>query len=352
MERTTFAYIDGGLVDNQPLTVALDALAERPALDRRLFLIDPRVDWVKPGYGDQAPDLTALDPLSIMLRLGDISRTDSVHQDLERVRNMEDQQDVINALRKQLRVLPALQQALLSAWPQVRERRFHAGAWALWSLLGGEGGDGGEGDDPQAPVPLVNADMRAVWAQVARQERLALRVRLAESISQLHLPAGHPARTLLANDDAWIPYYRALASVRKLDRRFRKLRYLVWTRHLDRPSGVVLEPEVFASHQSQIIAAFKDLNSLADKLEQTGQALLAHFADALHGDDADAKQRWREGFLNDARAMQVLEALAGTGYTPALRVRRLTPLDIYADDVDRNRLQPLAGGRSMPLAGS
>lgn len=334
--RTTFAYIDGGVVDNQPLTVALDALAERPALDRRLFYIDPRVQWLPPGYGEANPDPEGLDPVSILRRLGDISRTDSVHQDLERVRAMEDQHELIAALRQRRDVQPAL----LAIYPKVRERRLHPGAWQLWTLIGG--------DEPGDPTGLVDAEVRTAWEDATRWDRLPLRARLAEYLrEQLRdskRPADHPAWFQLADDQAWSDFYRALANLRKLDRRFRQLRYQVWREYLCCRD----EPGVLDRLRAAIVAAFRDLAGQGRRLHQVGQARLERLAGAVGAQDLDT---WCKARLDEARAVQVLESLAGTSTAGALRVRRVTPFDIYVEGADRNRLHPLAGGQLNSFGG-
>lgn len=346
-ERTSFLYIDGGVVDNQPLTIALDALAERPASDRRLFFVDPRITWAQPGYGPLEPDLTDLDPLSVYLRLSAVARADSIHQDLERLRRMRDDLDLLAQMQGRVFRDDSFRQALLAVYPDLVTRRFHAGAWALWQLIAPRG---------DASPALVGPTVQQAWAAVCAQERFALRARLGEYLNLLAActpadlgvvpfpypvpPALAAARALVADQTHWVDYYQALDAVRALDARFRQLRYEVWEGHL----GLGRTGPLDAPLQAKITAALSDLHRHAETLRQVRLALIEAVADALVGPAHEAVAACRADFLDYARAMQVLESLAGVSLAGELRVRRITPFDLYADSSEREQLSPVAGG--------
>ncbi len=382
-----FCYVDGGLMDNRPLGVALDYIGKRPAEDRWFFFIDPNEVWVDPSFGSIMTTEASRDPWSIARRLFGVARSDTIFDDLTRVRDMRDTLGIMYELRNALladdtRSLEALERA----YPEVVKRRFNPEAWSLWMLI--------------QPHVEDDAAIQAAWARVADQERLRLRVRLREYVRHLArrepplLSAGQRDDLLALIDNpgsdperpppsSWDDYYAAVAAVQAQDSTLRQLRYRAWrkikTAGLDRaedqshwraldsrlPEGHIasIEPhdpklaeelrhDDGAGLNRDIATALTDLNQAAGTLAEIRRALTAWFVARIAAEttdrDLETHARW---FDHYARGMQVLESLAGVSYTPSLKVERITPFDIYSEDADRAAQRPLAGGELAAFGG-
>lgn len=382
-----FCYVDGGLMDNRPLGVALDHIGKRPTEDRWFFFIDPNEVWVDPSFGSIMTTEASRDPWSIARRLFGVARSDTIFDDLTRVRDMRDTLGVMHALRDSLLAVDTRSlEVLETAYPEVVKRRFNPEAWSLWMLI--------------QPHVEQDAAIQAAWAGVPGQERLRLRVRLREYVRHLFradppLLEADQREALLALIDnpggdpgqpppyGWEDYYAAVAKVTGQDSNLRQLRYRAWrkikTAGLDRAAdprhwGTLdgafaetmlarveasdpklaeeLRRDDAAGLNRDIARAFEDLNRAAEALAQVRRGLtvwfVARIAAQAQGRSLEEHTRW---FDHYARGMQVLESLAGVSYTPSLKVERITPFDIYSEDADRSAQKPLAGGELAAFGG-
>ncbi|MBK1701634.1 DUF3376 domain-containing protein [Thiococcus pfennigii] len=337
-ERTRFVYVDGGVMDNRPLGRALDAIAEKPAPQRLFFFIDPNETWVPPSYGAGDAADRRIDPWGVYSKIGPVARSDSIFNDLARVRGMYDDLAILDPLSRQAFESPAWRADLLRAYPQVVQRRFNPEAWGLWQMV----------------EKAVGPEVQAAWDRVGRQERFALRARLHEFVDHMvdttDLTEARAAQIKFAIDTApgWKGYYEALRGLRETDKRFRQLKYRLWHdhfRHGPRP-GTQLSEEL----QGLVREAFEALDAAAERLRGEREGLARQLLEAadLQGLDLAAATHCqgeiRACFRAYAQAMQVLESLAGIRRTPNLSVRRITPFDIYAEGTDLASVRPLAGG--------
>jgi predicted acylesterase/phospholipase RssA len=340
-EATRFVYVDGGLMDNRPLGVALDSIAEKPAPRRLFFFIDPSETWVPPSYGAADPDDRRLDPVGISLSLGAVARSDSIFHDLERIRGTKDLLAVLTPLSRQLFEDSQLRRALLRLHPEVVQRNFNRDAWALWLLV----------------ERAVGSEVRAQWERVREQGRFALRARLHEFVDRLQeagdldAPAAAEIKVHVDNAAGWRGYYDALRGLRALNRRFQQLKFEVWHRHfkhLPRCRPGQDTPPLSADLQDKLGDALEDLAAAAERLRAERDRLAEEL---LTGEvlqrlkmTAEDKRAIQDLFYDYAGSMQVLEALSGTRLSPNLSVRRITPFDIYAHEADLGQAKPLAGG--------
>jgi len=344
-EKTRFVYIDGGVMDNRPLGVALDTIAEKPAPQRLFLFIDPNETWVPPSHGAADAHRRRIDPAGIYLQIGGVARSDSIFQDLERLRGLHDTLSFLEPLSERVFADEALRQTLIEdLYPRVVERRFNPQAWALWLLV----------------RDVADDAVRAQWEQVRRQDRFALRARLHEFIDRFvdaeQLDRGEAAQIKLAIDTApgWQGYYRALRDLRRLDRDFQELRYRLWHEHFANLPRHRLAQEGQPRQalpdglQEDVRAVFARLATAAAALREERTKVARELLDSEVLRRLKAPLEEQEGlearFYDYAHAMQALEALAGIRSTPNLSVRRITPFDIYADTADLDEVQPLAGG--------
>lgn len=338
-DRTRFVYIDGGIVDNRPLGIALDAIGERPARRRRFIFIDPSETYVAPDYGraDERPNPDRrLDPYYIYSRLLDVARSDSIYRDLRRIQEIKETLDLFEPLSRKVYEDTAFREDLLEIYPRVVGRELNPAAWSLCTLIR---------DD-------VSEALRASMAKMERQERFFARARIKEFLG--HMGRGGPGegtaatvqsggfgraleeiQAILDEPERWQDYYGALTRVRALDRRFRQLSYLAWEAHYKHRVPGPLDEAL----QARIEAAFDELADRAEALKSAREALQREVAQRI-GASAEIQQH----FFAYARAMQVLESLAGLRNTQDFSVDRLTPFDIYDEGVDKGAMQPLAGG--------
>ena len=373
-----FCYVDGGLMDNRPLGVALDCIEKRPAEERWFFFIDPNEVWVDPAFGSIMTSESDRDPFSIARRLFGVARSDTIYDDLLRIRDMRDTLGVMYQLRNALlcgdtRAL----ETLGTAYPEVIQRRFNPEAWSLWMLI--------------QPHVADDAEIQVGWERVAHQERLRLRVRLREyvrALARLQPPLLDDAardQLLALIDDpgrdgdgpppvTWGHYYDALRDLQAMDSTLRQLRYRAWRKikscGLDRGEtpGALSAPITGAMAASapdaelladggdtlnrDIAAALGELDRRARALVERRLALSAWFVARIsQRATARSLEEHHRIFEHYARGMQVLESLAGVSYTPSLTVERITPFDIYADTADKRGLKPLAGGELGAFGG-
>jgi predicted acylesterase/phospholipase RssA len=344
-DATRFVYIDGGVMDNRPIGVALDAVAEKPAPRRLFFFIDPNETWVPPSYGAGDLDDRRLDPASIYLNLNGVARSDSIYHDLQRVRGMCDALAVLEPLSRLIFDDADFRRKLLDtdAYQQIVTRTLNREAHALWQLV----------------RHAVGAEVSAQWARVHDQERFSLRARMHEFVNRLAdsgeiaTPAVEKIGNAIDTIPAWPAYYIALGELRALDRRFRQLVWELWHdyfRHrLASPTQkATAQAPLPEALQQRIAKAFEALAEAAAKLRKIREAIAQHMLDAEVLAELKAspalKQELTERFFDYARAMQVLEALAGIRSSPNLTVRRMTPFDIYPPGTDLTQAKPLAGG--------
>jgi predicted acylesterase/phospholipase RssA len=344
-DATRFVYIDGGVMDNRPIGVALDAIAEKPAPQRLFFFIDPNETWVPPSYGAGDLDDRRLDPAGIYLKLNGVARSDSIYHDLQRVRGMCDALAVLEPLSRLIFLDADFRRKLLStdAYQQIVTRTLNPEAHALWQLV----------------QNAVGAEVRAQWARVHDQERFSLRARMHEFVDRLAeegaIGATEVEKIGAAIDTipAWPAYYIALGELRALDRRFRQLSWELWHDHFRHmqpgPSGAQTGQAPLPEPLQQRIAnAFEALAEAAAKLREIREAIAVQMLEAEVLAELKAgpelKQELQSRFFDYARAMQVLEALAGIRSSPNLTVRRMTPFDIYPPGTDLTQAKPLAGG--------
>ncbi len=342
-EATRFVYVDGGVMDNRPLGIALDTIAEKPAPKRLFFFIDPNETWVPPAYGADDLDQRRLDPAGIYSKIGSVARSDSIFRDLAQVRGMYDALAVLKPLSRAVCQDRQLRDGLRTAYGEVMQRQFNPEAWALWLLVKG----------------AVGAAVEAEWARVSRQDRFALRARLHELVDLLQedgkLDAALAEQIKGEIDTAagWAGYYQALGALRALDKRFRQLKYQLWHEHFRheprwRGADGGARRALRADLQEAVRAAFADLAAAAETLGERRKALAQELLTSqVLSRLAVSDQRRREidALFDDyAQAMQVLEALAGIRSTPNLAVRCITPFDIYSDETDLATARPLAGG--------
>lgn len=337
-----FTYVDGGLMDNRPLGVALDRIEKRPADERWFFFIDPSETWTDPTYGSVMTKEGERDPWSIALRLFGVARSDSVYDDLQRIRAMGDTLAVMGALRDALlRPDSTALRDLASAYPEIVARQFNASAWSIWLLI----------------EPHADDDLRAAWMRVKGQERLRLRVRLMEYAR--HLAAAAPtaseregcaqALDAIADPHAWKAYYDAYRAVSAMDRELLQTRYHAWVELASLSPSAPLSGRL----RDMVLQVFDELTRRADLLaaERTRltDALLGIVVGACPAGPALDEHRRR--FDEYARGMQVLESLSRISYTPSLKVRCITPFDIYSATTDKTKQRPLAGGALAAFGG-
>lgn len=341
-KATRFVYVDGGVMDNRPLGRALDSIAEKPAERRLFFFIDPNETWVKPAYGADDVENRKLDPAGIYFKIGAVARSDSIYQDLERVRRTNDVCAVLTPLSQQVFSDAALREKLLAIYPEVVQRTFNPQVWDLWLLVQG----------------CVDEEVKDEWKRVGEQGRFALRARLHELVERLreagHLSAADAAavRTEIETAAGWTAYYGALRELRALDRRFQQLKYQLWDQHFKHQQRIRRSGESGGEIPKELQAGLKEaLRALAGAAERLGKERAALARELLDGEviarltvGEETKKEIESLFYDYARSMQVLEALSGTRSTPNLSVRRITPFDIYADGTDLGTARPLAGG--------
>jgi patatin-related protein len=263
--ETEFTYVDGGLMDNRPLGVALDYIAKRPAEQRWFLFIDPNEVWVDPTYGSIMTAEGERDPVSIARRLFGVARSDTIFDDLKRVGRIFDALGIMHSLRdamledeRTLQVLalgerrqddpsdpvtPASDAApnVNTPYSEIVARDFNEQAWALWMLICPHLRSVGTHDcaDDQAEE---GDPIRRAWCEVRRQERLRLAVRMREYVR--HLTRAHEITeddradllSLIDNPQGsgrrppctWSDYYGAVRGVTSLDPELRQLRYRAW----------------------------------------------------------------------------------------------------------------------------
>ncbi len=354
--RTRFVYVDGGIMDNRPLGVALDSIAEKPATQRLFLFVDPSETWVPPSYGVGDTASLRLDPAAIASKINSVARSDSIFHDLERVRGTYDGLAVLGQLSVSTfrlyeaaltdptvrETLETAYKGLDGAYEEVMQRRFNPEAWGVWLMI----------------QDLASPEVRAAWDAVRGQERFALRARLHELMDRLEptrLDAADARACKHAIDTAsrWTEYYRALRGLRAVDARFRQLKYRLWHERFRllprwRAGDATAKPALAAGLQRAAREAFEALNDAAEKLRAERRALAREL---LHGEiiprlkpSSLRPEDLETLFFQYAQSMQVLEALAGFRWTPNLAVRRITPFDIYSDDTILADARPLAGG--------
>lgn len=321
---TEFTYVDGGLMDNRPLGVALDYIAKRPAEQRWFLFIDPNEVWVDPTYGSIMTAEGERDPVSIARRLFGVARSDTIFDDLKRIGKIFDALGIMHSLRdamlrddKTLRVL-ALGEGFddessasvtraddpspdtNTPFSEIVARDFNEQAWALWMLICPHLRDvsTAECTDDQADA---GDPIRRAWCEVRRQERLRLAVRIREYVR--HLFRAHDITeddraallSLIDNPRAdgreppctWPDYYDAVRGVTSLDPDLRQLRYRAWRKiqllqkHAPPHAKVYLDEDF----PDDLVKAIR--NGPSDRPELANRAL----ADELEKDNGDRINR-------------------------------------------------------------
>ncbi|AGA92206.1 putative esterase of the alpha-beta hydrolase superfamily [Thioflavicoccus mobilis 8321] len=335
-ERTRFVYVDGGVMDNRPLGLALDAIAEKPSPQRLFFFIDPNETWLPPSYGAADLDERRLDPWGIYSKIGVVARSDSIFNDLVRVRGMYQDLDLLSSLAGQVFANERFREELLDVYPRVVERNFNPEAWGVWLLV----------------KDAVGQEVQEAWARVGEQQRFALRARLHEFVDQMvengRLDSQHADGIMVAIDTApgWTEYYAALRGLREIDKRFRQLKYRLWHDHFRK--GPRVGSQLPDELQGLLRQALADLAEAAARLRAERDGLAGHLLGSAVLSSLRLSEEERAvlsaHFYDYAQAMQVLESLAGVRSSPNLSVRRVTPFDIYAEGTDLTSVKPLAGG--------
>ena len=313
---TRFLYVDGGLVDNRPLGIALDAVAERPAASRLFFFVDPSESHLTPTQTGRTPGSTdRADPLGIARNLFNVARADSVYHDVQRAHDDSHRQGILGTLAASVLADSGFRGMLLQSYPDIVVREFNAPAARFWDRFEHQA-------EPQT---------RSVWNRLRGQERYTLRARLDEylhhqqaigAITEEQLRA---ATAALNDPGSWRDYYKALRNLRRQNREFRDLGYWLWNGQLD------------DSFQQRGHTALETLVQQHEHLKQVRDTL---------GDDILGRAGITSSadFLEYARAMQVLESLSGVRSAGSYRMQRITPFDIYERGADRKAAHPLAGG--------
>jgi predicted acylesterase/phospholipase RssA len=342
-----FVYADGGILDNQPITVALDAIAERPVADRHLILVDPGTQWEEPDFGANRPQAAAgaprTDPWWVLSQVGPVARTDSVYLDLLRLRRQQRLTAALLPTPREILDNAELRRALVGIQRRLRPGLPEA-ALALWDQV-----------EPALGAGPNHDRVRTLWSDFATLERFPLRARLGE---RRFLHGEPPREQAPALAEHWRAYDAAEAALAALDRDCAEVRHRLLRRNLCAGGCAGLDAECIAAVTellTRLVAAKDGLEAARDALLR--RLLLADPAAPMPAQDKPGQapspdeQDPIARFLDYARAMQAIEAMSGNAFTPQLTTYRITPFDIYAPTAHRRHLKPLAGGNFGSFGG-
>jgi len=321
-----FVYVDGGLRDNRPLGVAIDAIQQRPSPDRRYYFIDPNETFVPNELGAGPEQSLAADPWTIYGSLLSVARADSIYDDIEKLRTSNNRQTILKTLAgcvcaSAKRTLEGsepdggLQTALLALHGDFVSRGFNSEADGLMGLL-------------KAPA---DADVSKIWGQILEVDRFVLRERANEFLDLLHENGqlddeGHRAvRKVLNQPERWERYYQVVRRVNAHSKTLRNLRFRVWREAYRDSNGTDRDPEISAETMQAVEAALSalllDLKELETTRTRLAQAILSDFG----------QPEFEELFFNYAKAMQVLESLAGPAMVRRVFSRAKVPRALLRD---------------------
>lgn len=345
--ETQFLYVDGGVVDNRPLGVAIDAMSRRPVENRTFFFIDPSETYEPPSFEGNKP--LQDDPLAIVGRVFTVARHDTILRDLRETLRVNENVDLLVALSRIVAANSDFRKALHDGKLEsgqgltdaVLERFFYDGPRELWMLV-----------EPLNP----DKSLTQLWQNIKTQPRFVLKERLWEYIRH-RIGDDETARTYWANvqgyKEKWNNYYTKVRSVNALNRDFRDLRYHVWQSSYAPTHGLdpkPLDKQLAEKIKSKLQELRKRVEELTEARTDLAKMILnkvSHsFAQELKGTDL------LDDFYQYARAMQILESLGGLQSKAHINVRRITPFDMYPDSTTSlDEKKPVAGGELGSFGG-
>jgi len=327
--RTPFVYLDGGLKDNWPLGVALEAIGQRPSPCRKYYFIDPKETYREPTYDPLKNKLTD-DPFSVLGNLLHVARADSIYQDLEDIRRTNDRLKILERLSKEVLENAELRSVLLDLHGLVTASLFNQGAQALWLMV--------------KDIEPVGA-LKGIWNEIRNEPRYYLRNRVKEYLNllknadKIHEDEAGILEAFLDRPDIWKAYYEAVQAIQRQNRYFLNLRYKVWREAYRSSDGrrkpENLSDELFKQIEEQLVLLLENTKTLKD--ERTRLENQFFEKSGIEKDGLDL-------FYEYAKAMQVLESLAGLKFKGQMSVSRITPFDFYSSNSQPRNQRPLAGG--------
>lgn len=327
-----FIYIDGGVKDNWPLGVALDTIRNRPAPKRKYYFIDPSETYRVAEMGHSKEGRLHADPISVLSIILNIARADSIYWDMEELRRSNDRQKILEQLSKRVFKDEELRQTLEKLHKNVAQQDFNKEARSLWLMI----------------ENLVSPKTEELWNDIHNIPRFILRARANEYLALMH--EEREVDKDLQNDidqlkkrlnlsKPWKAYYEAVETIGKHGDAFRNLRYEVWQQVYRASDGRSMPQDLPDGLEEKIRKKLEELLRDTQKLERIREDLAEAFFK-----EVDISRDQLEPFYIYAKAMQVLESLAGLKYKGTMDISRITPFDLYTADEKLREQKPLAGG--------